>query len=90
MEKWIEKSELQTHRIKFIRKTNYYIYIDIVKLKNMGASKGQDRIGQDRTGQGRTGQDRTGQDRTGQDRTGQDRTGQVRSGQNNREFNETR
>ena len=36
MEKWKEKSELQTHRIKFIRKTNYYINIDIVKLKNMG------------------------------------------------------
>ena len=61
MEKWIEKSELQTHRIKFIRKTNYYINIDIVKLKNMGASKGQDRIGQDRIRQDRIGQDRTGQ-----------------------------
>ena len=54
MEKWKEKSELQTHRIKSIRKTNYYINIDIVKLKNMGASKGQVRTGQDRTGQDRT------------------------------------
>ena len=58
MEKWKEKSELQTHRIKFIRETNYYINIDIVKLKNMGASNGQDRTGQDRAGQDRTGQDR--------------------------------
>ena len=58
MEKWKEKSELRTHRIKFIRKTNYYINIDIVKLKNMGASKGQDRTGQGRTGQVRIGQDR--------------------------------